>query len=112
MPSNRPAASDNDDDSIIDITGLFERLTVANAAPPPPPAPKPSPYIESYPGSGVFIYNYDYYYRTPATLGHTYGEKLGLTPRQVTWLDKFYLPTNNAFLSIEPVLQADRKSVV
>ena len=106
MPSKRPAASHDDDDSIIDITGLFERLAVANAAPPPPPAPKPSPYIESYPGSGVFIYNYDYYYRTPATLGETYGEKLGLTPRQVTWLDKFYLPTNNLFLNIEPVLQA------
>ena len=104
MPSKRPA-SDNDD-SIIDITGLFERLAVANAAPPPPSAPKPTPYIESAPGSGVFIYNYDYYYRAPATLGHTYGEKLGLTPRQVTWLDKFHLPTNNTFLNIEPMRQA------
>ena len=100
MPTSKP------DDSVIDITGLFERLTVANAAPPPPPPPKPSPYVESYPGSGIFLYNHDYTYRQPPTLGETYGEKLGLTPRQVTWLDKFQLPTNNTFFSIEPALQA------
>ena len=103
MPPARPAP---DDDSVIDITGLFERLAVANAAPSPPPKPKPSLYVETYPGSGVMIYNYDYYYREPPTLGATYGEKLGLTPRQVTWLDKFYLPNNNTFLAIEPALQA------
>lgn len=107
MPPKRPAAATTatDDDSIIDITGLFERLAVANAA-PPAPDPKPTPYIESYPGSGVFIYNYDYYYRAPATLGHTYGEKLGLTKRQISWLDKFHLPSNNTFLNIEPMRQA------
>ena len=103
MPPARPVP---DDDSVIDITGLFERLAVANAAPPPPPKPKPSLYVESYPGSGVMIYNYNYYYQEPPTLGATYGEKLSLTPRQVTWLDKFYLPNNNTFLAIEPALQA------
>ncbi|GAA3982387.1 tellurite resistance TerB C-terminal domain-containing protein [Hymenobacter antarcticus] len=106
MPPKRPTAPAAADDSIIDITGLFERLAVANAAPPPPPAPKPTPYIESAPGSGIFIYNYDYHYRAPATLGHTYGDKLGLTPRQISWLDKFNLPTNNTFLNIEPMRQA------
>lgn len=103
MSTKKPNAPD---DSVIDITGLFERLTVANAAPPPPPKPKPMPYIESAPGSGIMVYNYDYYYREPPTLGATYGEKLALTPRQVIWLDKFYLPGNNTFLNIELVLQA------
>lgn len=103
MPVKKPNAPD---DSVIDITGLFERLTVANAAPPPPHKPKPTPYVESAPGSGIMVYNFNYYYQEPPTLGATYGEKLGLTPRQVTWLDKFNLPDNNTFLNIEPVLQA------
>ena len=64
-----PARSATDDDSVIDITGMFERMAMANAAPLPPPKPKPSLYVESYPGSGVMIYNYNYYYQEPPTLG-------------------------------------------
>ncbi len=101
-----PPAKKIPDNSVLDITGLFERLAVANAAPPPPPKPKPPLYIETFPGSGVMTYNYNYYYDEPPTLGETYGLKLGLTPRQVTWLDKFYPPANNAFLAVEPALQA------
>ena len=90
-------------DAVTELKALFARLAVANAA---PPAPRPPRYIEAYPGSGVMIYNYNYYRDEDLELGELYGEKLGLAPRQVTWLNKFYPPTNNSFLDIEPARQA------
>ena len=51
------------------------------------------------------MYNYDYFYREEETLGKTYGEKMGLTARQISWLDRFF-PPENAFLDSEPMLEA------
>lgn len=100
MPPARPT------DAISQIKVLFERLAAAHAAPKPPPKPKPAPYVESFPGSNVHIYNYDYFYSTEPTLGQEYGEKLSLSPRQITWLDKFHQSENNAFLNVESVREA------
>jgi hypothetical protein len=87
MPSQ---SSPSDDDSIFDVTGIFLKLAAAikqlqpdSAAPTPPPASL-----------------YRYYDYEPPSLGKIYREKLSLTPRQVSWVDRFPLPAN-AFLEIE-----------
>jgi hypothetical protein len=82
------------DDSIIDVTGLFFRLqeamrkeiadiqATASSAPPANP-----------------LYTYQDY--EPPSLGKIYREKLGLTPRQVSWVDRFPLPSNSFLDTIE-----------
>ena len=79
-------------DSIIDITGLFQRLERALADTTPPP-------------SSVTQISQNFYSYEPPSLGKLYGQKLGLTARQIGWLDKFYLPANT-FLTIEGARQA------
>ena len=90
MSSRRPAA----DDSVIDVTGLFLRLkeamrkeiiTITTAA-APTLAPPSSTYT-----------HYDY---EPPSLGKLYKDKLALTARQISWLNRFPLPANT-FLDIE-----------
>ena len=91
MPTNSA------DDSVIDITGLFQKLKlalpqdVASRLPTPPPA---STYT-----------HYDY---EPPSLGKIYRAKLGLTPRQVSWVNRFPLPTNS-FLD---TMEAGREATV
>ncbi|WP_216688236.1 tellurite resistance TerB C-terminal domain-containing protein [Hymenobacter siberiensis] len=93
MSSKRPASNNNDDDSIIDVTGLFLHLKEAmrkeiadiwTAAPTPPRT------------STVHQF-YDY---EPPSLGKLYKDKLALTPKQISWLNRFPLPANT-FLDIE-----------
>ena len=78
------------DSSIIDITGLAERLRVAE----PPPA-----RVIITQTSANF-----HHYET-RDLGQMYAEPLGLTARQVGWLNKFYQP-DNAFMGIEAARRA------
>ena len=81
------------DDSILDVTGLFLRLKEAmrkeiadiQAA---APAPTPTSTVHHF---------YDY---EPPSLGKLYKDKLALTPKQISWLNRFPLPANT-FLDIE-----------
>ena len=79
-----------DDDSVIDVTGLFEKLRLAfatkGASPPPTPPPAST---------------YTYYDYEPPSLGKMYRAKLGLTPRQVSWINRFPLPTNSFLDTVE-----------
>ena len=88
MPSSKPPK----DDSIIDITGLSERLTLA--------AEEPVAKANLFTKISANFYRYE----TP-NLGKMYGEKLGLTTRQTGWLNKFDMPTD-AFMGIEAARQA------
>ena len=78
------------DASIIDVTGLAERLRTAE----PPPARTILTQV------GLNSYHYE-----TRDLGQLYAEPLGLTARQVGWLNKFYQP-DNAFLGIEAARRA------
>lgn len=87
--------NDPADDSIIDVTGLFLRLEeamkkeiadirAATPASPPPPS----------------FSTYTYHDYEPPSLGKFYKEKLALTARQISWLNRFPLPSNT-FLDME-----------
>ncbi|MGI4871576.1 MAG: tellurite resistance TerB C-terminal domain-containing protein [Janthinobacterium lividum] len=83
----------NPDGSVIDVTGLFLKLKQAiekEMAAPPPAGPPPA-----RPSNVVSFYNYE-----PPNLGSMYQKKLSLTPRQISWLNRFPLPANS-FLEIE-----------
>ncbi|TDN40473.1 hypothetical protein E4631_10900 [Hymenobacter sp. UV11] len=91
---------DSADDSIIDVTGLFFKLkraiereivSLPSTRPTTPPAS-----------------TYTYYDYEPPSLGKIYREKLGLTPRQVSWVNRFPLPTNS-FLD---TMEAGREATV
>ena len=83
MPASPPAPADT---SIIDVTGHAAVLIQLSAVPESPAA---------YP-----VYEYE-----PAKLGKIYGQKLGLTTQQISWLNKFWCP-DNVFLAIEGARQA------
>ncbi len=94
--SSKRSASDNDDDSIIDVTGLllkleaaFKQLQPTPASPTPPPVPYYSrPHYHAY-----------------SLLGDWYETSLGLQRKEVTWLNKFDAPTH-AFMQIEVAREA------
>ncbi len=95
MPSKRPAAND-DDDSIIDVTGLLLKLEAAFkqlAFRPPATTSPPVPYYSRA------------HYHAYSLLGDWYGTSLGLQPKEVTWLNKFDAPTH-AFMQIEVAREA------
>lgn len=88
MPPKYPAS--DADDSIIDVTGLFQKLDAAiRQLQPTPAAPVPPAPSYSY-------YNYE-----PPSLSKIYREKLGLTARQVSWVDRFPMPENSFLDTIE-----------
>ena len=90
MSSKRPAA----DDSVIDITSLFFRLKEAMRKEIVSITTAAAPTLA--PPSSTFTH-YDY---EPPSLGKLYKNKLALTARQISWLNRFPLPANT-FLDIE-----------
>jgi hypothetical protein len=85
-----------DDDSVIDVTGQGQvsirpaassSSSVSSQTTPPTSSPAEG---SAYP---------DYGYDAPR-LGKLYSEKLALTQQQISWLNKFWSPSN-AFLGIE-----------
>ncbi|MFD2787517.1 tellurite resistance TerB C-terminal domain-containing protein [Hymenobacter rubripertinctus] len=85
--------TDSADDSIIDVTGLLLKLNNALQW-ASADLPRSTPALP--PTSGYSYYN-DY---EPPSLARFYKEKLALTPRQISWLNRFPLPTNT-FLDVE-----------
>jgi hypothetical protein len=84
------------DAMIIDVTGpdvpLRFALTVSVTEPAQPPAP------------GLSVAPVEYGYDMPR-LGTQYRQKLGLSPQQVDWLDKFW-PPQNVFVAIKGCREA------
>ena len=84
------------DAMIIDVTGpdvpLRFALTVSVTEPARPPVPAPS------------VAPVEYGYDMPR-LGTQYRQKLGLSPQQVDWLDKFW-PPQNVFVAIKGCREA------
>ena len=83
----------SDDDSIIDVTGFFLRLKEAMR--------KEIADIQTLslaPPRTSTIHHFNDY--EPPSLGKLYQNKLALTPKQISWLNRFPLPTNT-FLDIE-----------
>lgn len=98
MSSNHPAASaSDDDDSIIDVTGIFLKLAAAIKQLKPTPAPTAPPPVPAY----VHRPSYNSY----SLLGDWYEQKLDLQRKDVTWLNKFDAPTH-AFMQIEVAREA------
>jgi hypothetical protein len=86
MSAKRP----DDDDSIIDVTGIFQKLAAVFRELQPTTSRLP-------PAANTLHTYYDY---EPPSLGKLYKDKLGLTPKQISWLNRFPLPANT-FLDIE-----------
>ncbi|OON66251.1 tellurite resistance TerB C-terminal domain-containing protein [Hymenobacter sp. CRA2] len=83
------------DASIIDVTGQASVIIQVSAA-PVSPTPAATPAVPpAYP-----VYDY-----APPKLGKIYGQQLGLTAQQISWLNKFWCP-DNVFLAIEGARQA------
>ena len=87
------------DDSIIDITGLFLKLKTIFGK--DEQVTRPARRIDTPEAPTILpasTYNYlDY---EPPSLAKFYRDKLALTPRQISWLNRFPLPSNS-FLEIE-----------
>ncbi|MGI4739934.1 MAG: tellurite resistance TerB C-terminal domain-containing protein [Janthinobacterium lividum] len=93
MPPQSPASDPDADDSIIDITGLFLKLKAVFEK----EVPTTRPATPDGPPANSLHYLHDY---EPPSLSKFYRDKLALTPKQISWLNRFPLPSNT-FLDIE-----------
>ena len=85
--------TDSADDSIIDVTNQFGKLPNVTRR----DTAEGQAVTIALPGGGSYTYLENY---EPPSLAKFYREKLNLTPRQVSWLNRFPLPSNT-FLDIE-----------